>query len=441
MTTPTSEIGGYQLIRELGRGGLGVVYLAKHLALGRPVALKRIRASGSGGPESLARLQREARALARLDHPHIVRVYDLVHAGPELWLAMEYVPGPTLRRALERHHLSPPQSLRVLEQISAALAYAGRIGIIHRDLKPENVFLTEAGDVKLGDFGLARLTAGEQNFATRAGSVLGTPSYMSPEQARGATDIDVRADVYALGVLTFELFLGRPPFQAAGTGHLSVLEAQISVPPPRPTSLQPGFPPALERVILQALEKQRGRRPASAGVFWNRLQELADEAWPRWREDDQLSVHVTEVSPAPTEPLPAAIPTLEVGSGFGPPAPAGESTVLWTSEAGMPLASAPDPAALPRLVRSPPPLKATMPVLIAGRRPRRWLVPPIIGALAVMAVAAYLGYQRLFVPPSSLEVTAVTVAAQPATGVYHCVSLEQPSATMVLVGTISTNGA
>src|SRR3982074_2306729 len=207
-----TELAGYEFVETIGRGAMGAVYLARQTALNRYVAAKQILGAWNGDPDVLARFQREAQALARMNHPNVVGIYDLATAGSDLFMIMEYVRGPSLRQLMDRTPLTIAQDLHVLAEVPPALEYASQQGIIHRDLKPGNVFITAAGVSKLGDFGLVRMLSGQANFVTQAGPVMGTPAYMSPEQAAGKADIDQRADVYALSVMAYELLVGRLAF-------------------------------------------------------------------------------------------------------------------------------------------------------------------------------------------------------------------------------------
>lgn len=246
--------------RVLGEGSYGVVYLAREVAGGRPVALKVL--SSSAGDESAARFSQEAQVLATLDHPGIVRLVAWGSGGARLWLAMEYVEGETLRERLERTgaESDPARVAALLAPVGAALDFAHGKGVLHRDVKPENLLLTPAG-AKLLDFGLAKMLYGTSSVRTRAGLLVGTPAYMAPERIRGDA-AGPSADIYALAVLAYELLAGRPPF----TGDpIPVVQDQLRKPPP---PLPPAVPAPVAAVVLSALAKEIGDRPAtSAGAF------------------------------------------------------------------------------------------------------------------------------------------------------------------------------
>jgi tetratricopeptide (TPR) repeat protein len=248
---------GYELLAEVGRGGMGVVYQARQTALKRIVALK-LAPDGRGQ----ARFRAEAEAVARLQHPHIVQIHEVAEAGGRPYFCMEFVSGGTLADRLGGTPLLPDQAARLAETLARAMHYAHTQGVIHRDLKPGNVLLTGDGIPKITDFGLAKCLDDDAG-RTRHGDVLGTPSYMAPEQAAGRTAVvGPSTDVYGLGALLYEMLTGRPPFRGAtALETLEQVKAQEPVPPSR---LQPRLPRDLETACLKCLEKDPGRRYASA---------------------------------------------------------------------------------------------------------------------------------------------------------------------------------
>jgi serine/threonine protein kinase len=248
-------VGQYQIVDELGRGGMAVVYKAWQPALERYVALKVLPEYFQHDPEFLARFQREARAAARLNHPNIVTIYDVgEHAGIH-YIAMEYLDGGSLRDRLSAGPLSLQEAQRVLAQLASALDYAHSHGLIHRDIKPANILFSSDGRAMLTDFGIAR--ASDDAQLTRTGVLMGTPEYMAPEQAEGKS-IDYRTDLYALGVVLYQMLTGQAPFR--GTTPSATLHAVVYEPPPPPRQLNPGLPPAIEAVLLKALAKQPDQR-------------------------------------------------------------------------------------------------------------------------------------------------------------------------------------
>ncbi len=213
---PGTRVGSYEIREEIGRGGMGVVYLAEDVRLGRRVALKALPAAVAMQPELRERLRREARAAATISHPAVAVVYALEEFGDQLFMASEYVEGETLRAVISQGPLDPNRARGIATDIAAALAAAHDAGVTHRDLKPENVLIRSDGSVKVVDFGIAHVEGPDASRLTRTGFALGTPAYMAPEQLLGGT-IDPRADVYAWGVVLSEMLSGRHPLAKAPT--------------------------------------------------------------------------------------------------------------------------------------------------------------------------------------------------------------------------------
>ncbi len=269
--TRLPAVPGYEVLARLGRGGMGVVYRARHLTLNRLVALKMIRAEIPSG-EQRRRFLVEAQAVARLQHPHIVQIHEVAEVEGLPCLALELVEGGSLAGRLGEEPMAPVEAARMLRLLARAVAHAHARGIVHRDLKPDNVLLAAAADEpalntalgcpKIADFGLARL-AGEGPRLTRVGAVVGTPEYMAPEQADGL-EAGPPADVYSLGVILYRLLAGCCPFES---DSLSELLYQISHHPPPPLrDKAPGVPETLQRLCLACLEKDPARRPTAAEV-------------------------------------------------------------------------------------------------------------------------------------------------------------------------------
>jgi WD40 repeat protein len=276
---------GYEILGELGRGGMGVVYEARHVALGRPVALKMLRAGTDAGEEELARFRTEAEAAARLQNPNIVQIYEVGEHQGLPYVALEFCPGGSLEKKLDGTPLPPQPAAQLVETLARAMHAAHAKGIVHRDLKPANVLLVaserpeavalggdpgqpERYDPKITDFGLAKRLDVEVG-QTQPGAILGTPSYMAPEQASGRSkEIGPAADVYALGATLYECLTGRPPFKAATP--LDTMLQVIGEEPVPPRALQPKLPRDLETVCLKCLEKEPHKRYATA-------EELADD--------------------------------------------------------------------------------------------------------------------------------------------------------------------
>jgi hypothetical protein len=259
---------GYEIIEELGRGGMGVVYKARQLSLNRFVALKMILAGPYAGDDHRARFRLEAEAVARLQHPGIVQIHEIgAHEGRS-YLALEYVEGGSLVRKLAARALTAREAARLVEALGRAVHYAHQRGIIHRDLKPGNILLTADGQPKITDFGLAKRLENEPGAApagprTQSGAILGTASYMAPEQAGGRRNaVGPLTDVYALGATLYELLTGRPPF-VADTPVDTILKVVSDEPVP-PRRLDPNCPPDLEAVCLKCLQKEPRQRYGSA---------------------------------------------------------------------------------------------------------------------------------------------------------------------------------
>src|SRR5512147_1328424 len=258
-------LGQYRVIEQMGSGGMATVYKAYHPRLDRYVAIKMLHEAFQEDKNFLARFQREARIVAKLEHPHIVPVFDFSEASGQPYLVMRFIEGETLKARLSKGDLTLDEVRRVIKPVAEALAYAHGQGVLHRDVKPSNILLTPEGGVYLADFGLARIAqAGESTLSQD--SLLGTPQYISPEQAQGQSDLDARTDVYSLGVVVYELLLGRVPFQA--DTPYAVIHDHIYAPLPLPRSIKPDFPEPLERVLLKALTKDRADRYASVGEFY-----------------------------------------------------------------------------------------------------------------------------------------------------------------------------
>jgi serine/threonine protein kinase len=270
-TRPTlvgAQLGSFRLVRLLGQGGMGSVYLGEHAAIGSRVAVKLLHRHLASDPQLVARFYAEARAVNLIGHENIVSIYDLCADRDRPYLIMEYLEGESLSQALERGVLEVEVAVAVLAQICDALQAAHAQGIVHRDLKPENIFLTRRGRnerfVKVLDFGIAKLFHRATSARTSVGLVVGTPEYMAPEQSLAA-EVDGRADLYALGVMAFQLVTGRLPFEAGGlTGQLLAHQIQA---PPSPRELNPRVPEPFAQVVLRALAKRpQDRYPDAAAM-------------------------------------------------------------------------------------------------------------------------------------------------------------------------------
>lgn len=267
-----SQIGDFELLEELGRGGMGVVYRAHQKSLDRIVALKMIPNAAFAASTDLARLRGEALAAARLNHPNIVPVYEVGEHGGQPWFSMQFVDGNTLSDRLMEGPLASDDAVRLLLPIVEAIGSAHRAGVLHRDLKPSNILITANGEPFVTDFGLAKRVPVAEDSAvfagssetnlTQSGAILGTPSWMSPEQAAGQTDsIGIASDIYSLGAILYAMLTGRPPFQSASP--LDTLLMVMEQDPPAIRVLNPKIDTDLEMIVLKCLQKPRDLRYSS----------------------------------------------------------------------------------------------------------------------------------------------------------------------------------
>jgi eukaryotic-like serine/threonine-protein kinase len=260
--TPRPQVEGYTILSELGRGGMGVVYKARQQKLNRIVALKMVLAGAHAGADQLARFYTEAEAVAHLQQPHIVQIHEVgEHAGLP-YFSLEYVDGGSLSEQIDGKPQPVEDAGRMVELLARAMAYAHGQGIVHRDLKPANVLITREGEPKITDFGLAKRLESDSS-QTKSGTLMGTPNYMAPEQAKGLVhEIGPLADVYALGVILYEMLTGRTPF--LGTSILDTLQQVRNLEPVPPSRLQPKVPRDLETICLKCLQKEPVKRYESA---------------------------------------------------------------------------------------------------------------------------------------------------------------------------------
>jgi serine/threonine-protein kinase len=269
-TVSVRELGKFELLLELGRGGMGVVYKARQQDLDRIVALKMILSSQLQSQDVIKRFRDEARAAAAVSHPNITAVYEAGELLGQPYMAIQFIDGPSLAGRLSRGPLSPEDAARTVAVVAGAVDHLHSRGIIHRDLKPSNILLDQEGQPYVTDFGLVKLLEGDSHKTT-TGVILGTPSYMAPEQASGrAAEVGVRSDIYSLGTILYECLTGRPPFLEA-----TPLETMIQVmegEPPRPRELNPRLPRDLEAVCLRCLEKSPERRYSTAAEVAQNLE-------------------------------------------------------------------------------------------------------------------------------------------------------------------------
>ncbi|MHB8454778.1 MAG: serine/threonine-protein kinase [Acidiferrobacterales bacterium] len=270
---PGTRLGCYLVISKLGEGGMGVVYKAQDTSLDRVVALKILPPHLFHNPDFLQRFRTEAQAQARLNSPNVVTLYSLLEVPAGLVLVMEYVEGQTLEQRIRLHGpLDVDEAVWVFDQALRGVESAHAMGIVHRDLKPNNIFMTRRGEIKLMDFGVARIVDGGDQGLT--GAMIGTLLYISPEQVNGR-EADFRTDVYTLGISLFEAVTGRLPFERKS--DYSLMHAHVLEPPPSPRKYQRGLPSEIEFVILKAIEKNPDRRFQSAAAFRQALRDEVSE--------------------------------------------------------------------------------------------------------------------------------------------------------------------
>ena len=259
---PTVFNGRYELHRRLGKGGMAEVFLARDLQLGRPVAVKVLFTQFANDPAFVERFRREAQAAANLNHPNIVSVYDWGQEHGTYFIVMEYVEGRTLAEMLREGPLAAGPAVEIATDVAAALGVAHSAGVLHRDIKPGNILCTPGGLVKVADWGIGRaINAAVEENLTQTGAVMGTATYFSPEQAQGLA-LDNRSDLYALGIVLYEMTTGRPPFQ--GDSPVAIAYKQVHEAPPPPRSVNASVPPELEAITMQLLEKRPDDRYANA---------------------------------------------------------------------------------------------------------------------------------------------------------------------------------
>ena len=298
------QVGQYELIRQIGRGGMAAVYLAHQPSLDRDVALKELSSFHAGEPAMAQRFLRESRLAGSLNHPNIVTVLEYFEQDGIPYIAMEYVPRGSLRPYVG--HLSLPQFAGVMEGVLAGLAHAHGFGIVHRDLKPENLMVTGDGRVKIADFGIAKATqsAATGSFMTATGTTVGTPTYMAPEQAMGR-DIGIWTDLYSVGVMAWEHVLGRVPFAETET-PVAILMRHVTEDIPSAAAVDATVDPQLSQWIDRLLVKEPSQRTQDPVQAWDELEEIViAECGPRWRREARLPSERPPIdTPRPLTPAP-----------------------------------------------------------------------------------------------------------------------------------------
>jgi serine/threonine protein kinase len=374
MVKPQSDLvgktlGQYEIMDEIGRGGMATVYRARQPSINRVVALKVLPPHFLHDPDFFERFKREVDVIAHLEHPHILPIYDYGEAEGIPFIAMRFLAGGSMAQMLRRGIPRLDALERPLSQVSEALDHAHMQGIIHRDLKPGNILLDEHNNAYLGDFGIARVL----NSSLTGSSIIGTPAYMSPEQANGLP-LDARSDIYALGVVLFELITGREPYEAQTP--MALMLKHINEPMPSVRAIRPDVPPAVEDVINIATAKDPNERYASA-------RDMA--------EDYRAALYTAMLDNSPTLPPDAVAPLRHTPSPMTPPR-SRKPTGMASS-----VANTPPPTS--------PPMYQTQPLPVPARKRS----PAVYGAAAVIAIAILLGLGAVFVLPGILRTGPVPV--------------------------------
>jgi serine/threonine-protein kinase len=310
-------LGKYELLQILGKGAMGTVYEGFDPIIARRLAIKTVRLPDVGDAEAqeeLARFKREAQAAGRLSHPNIVGVFDYGETPELAYIVMEFVDGTTLKHVLDKkERFQTSEIVRIMEGLLAGLQFSHERGVIHRDIKPANIMLTKSGEVKIADFGIARI---ESSSMTQAGTMLGTPSYMSPEQFMGQT-VDLRTDIYSSGVMLYQLLTGEKPFEG---GLTAIMHKVLNTEPPPPSALSVNIPQAFDSVVQRAMAKRPQERFGSAGEFARALRDAFENkvaAGLGMIAEDASDDDATMIAGTRTIPL-AAVPAGKPAAAPGP---------------------------------------------------------------------------------------------------------------------------
>jgi serine/threonine protein kinase len=380
-----TQVGPYRIMEQLGQGGMATVYKAYHASLDRYVAIKVLHQAFLEDTSFLARFQREARLVARLEHPNIVPIYDYAEYEGQPYLVMKYIEGDTLKARIKSGPLTPSEVSAIIDSVGAALTYAHRQGILHRDVKPSNVILANDSQIYLADFGLARIAQSGESTLT-SDMVLGTPQYISPEQAMAKKDLDEGTDIYSFGVMLYEMTVGRVPFSA--DTPFSVIHDHIFTALPLPSKVNPGISPAIERILLKSLAKERADRYKDVAAMVAAFK----EAW-------------TAKAAATTMPAAAPVPKTVVAAIARPSVP----VVAPIAPVAVPVAPPrrPLPPVVPRPVAQPQKPKPDR---------RWWWLAAVIPVLCVCCLGAFIvfrGFNNESSPPEIPDDQATFEAAVP----------------------------
>ena len=408
------NVGPYRIVQQLGQGGMATVYKAFHAALDRYVALKALHPALGEDATFEARFQREARVVASLDHPHIVPIYDYAQHEGRPYLVMKFIEGDSLKARLQKGPLTSAEIENVVDSVGSALAYAHRQGILHRDIKPSNVLIGVDGEMWLADFGLARIAQAPESTLS-SDMIMGTPQYISPEQARGDKKLDEGTDIYSFGVMLYEMVVGQVPFNA--DTPFSIIHDHIYSALPMPRALNPRVPEPVERVLLKALAKDRADRYRSVEA----LVQAFESAWT----EAGVPMRGTAITMRPAS-LKAAATTIAPQAG--------------PSEAAI---AAPVPSAAMSTRGAPAALPALRPAPRANRIAPGLLVGAGVVALVCLALAAFIGFRFLNGRRANASVpTTVSIstpaALPPATVVLNVTATSASTPTETAVPAVAT---
>jgi serine/threonine-protein kinase len=393
---PGGIVGDYQIIATLGAGGMGKVFKVRNTISDRVEALKVLLPDLAGEPELADRFLREIKVLASLDHPNIAGLRTALRVENQLFMVMEYVEGLTLEDRLLKGRIPVPDVVNYIRQVLSALAYAHHAGVIHRDIKPANMMLTTDGVVKLMDFGIAK-GAGDRRL-TMTGTTMGSLYYMSPEQIQGSPTLDVRADLYSVGVSLYELATGRRPFD--GDSQFAIMHAHLTKDPVPPVSVDPSIAQQLSDLIVQSVNRDPGSRFQTADAFQHALSAIGDA----------VAAAAMPESAIPTLPLtspvvpPRTAPTVTLPLAAAPPAPPLSATAMATTP--VPPQPAPRPAQIPQTPAAPPPA--------AAAKPNRalWVAAGALCCAAVLVAAIeFVPWKQVAAGPAQTPASTATTAA------------------------------
>ncbi len=392
--------GRYAISGRIARGGMASVYEATDIRLDRTVAIKVMHAGMGDDDEFAARFVREAKAAARLSHPNVVAVYDQGDDAGVVFLAMELIPGHTLRDTISKESpMSPVKALSLMEPVLSALAAAHRAGLIHRDVKPENVLIADDGRIKVADFGLAKAISADTQHTATQGVLIGTVSYLAPELVVEGR-ADARADVYAAGVLLYELLTGKKPHEGETPIQVAYKHVHNDVPPP--SELAPDLPEYVDALVARATARDRSLRPADAGVLLHQVHRVSHALANNVRHDPELTQDLAPMmvpGAAPTDTAPEMWDQEEMEALLSPPQQRSEPEHTSTYPAAKPPPTSPPPNARP----APP--------APGAKRPRRSKRGPILLVLALLLAvggglgAYWLGWARYTTTPGVILMT------------------------------------